>query len=152
MGIAFAGALLLIYILIVWEFGNFRVPLIIISPIPLTMIGIMIGHWVMGAEFTATSMIGFIALAGIVVRNSILLVDFAQNAIRGGMAPREALALAGQARMRPIIITALALMGGVGGDFIGSDFSGYGGIAVLWCLHCNAVNPDRHSNGLRLMV
>lgn len=112
MGIAFAGAMLLIYILVVWEFGNFRIPLIIISPIPLTMIGIMIGHWVWGAEFTATSMIGFIALAGIIVRNSILLVDFAQEAIHDGMEPREALALAGQARMRPIIITALALMGG----------------------------------------
>ncbi len=112
MGAAFGAAILLIYILVVWEFGNFRVPLIIISPIPLTMIGIMLGHWVWGAEFTATSMIGFIALAGIIVRNSILLVDFAQEAIREGMEPREALALAGQARMRPIIITALALMGG----------------------------------------
>ncbi len=112
MGIAFAGAMLLIYILVVWEFGNFRVPLIIISPIPLTMIGIMFGHWLWGAEFTATSMIGFIALAGIIVRNSILLVDFAQEAVSEGMDPREALAMAGQARMRPIIITALALMGG----------------------------------------
>lgn len=112
MGIAFAGAMLLIYVLVVWEFGNFRVPLIIISPIPLTMIGIMLGHWLWGAEFTATSMIGFIALAGIIVRNSILLVDFAQEAVREGMAPREALAMAGQARMRPIVITALALMGG----------------------------------------
>jgi len=112
MGIAFAGAMLLIYVLVVWEFGNFRVPLIIISPIPLTMIGIMLGHWLWGAEFTATSMIGFIALAGIIVRNSILLVDFAQEAVREGVEPREALAMAGQARMRPIIITALALMGG----------------------------------------
>lgn len=112
MGVAFMGAMLLIYILVVWEFGNFRVPLIIISPIPLTMIGIMLGHWIWGAEFTATSMIGFIALAGIIVRNSILLVDFAQEAIRDGMDPREALILAGQSRMRPIIITALALMGG----------------------------------------
>lgn len=112
MGIAFAAAMLLIYVLVVWEFGNFRVPLIIISPIPLTMIGIMIGHWIWGAEFTATSMIGFIALAGIIVRNSILLVDFAQEAIREGMDAREALAMAGQARMRPIIITAFALMGG----------------------------------------
>jgi len=112
MGVAFAGAMLLIYVLVVWEFGNFRVPLIIISPIPLTMIGIMLGHWLWGAEFTATSMIGFIALAGIIVRNSILLVDFAQEAVREGVEPREALAMAGQARMRPIIITALALMGG----------------------------------------
>lgn len=112
MGVAFAGAMLLIYILVVWEFGSFRVPLVIISPIPLTMIGIMFGHWLWGAEFTATSMIGFIALAGIIVRNSILLVDFAQEAIADGMDRREAFAAAGQARMRPIIITALALMGG----------------------------------------
>jgi multidrug efflux pump subunit AcrB len=112
MGIAFAGAMLLIYILVVWEFGSFKVPLIIISPIPLTMIGIMFGHWLWGAEFTATSMIGFIALAGIIVRNSILLVDFAQGKIIEGMGRREAFAMAGQARMRPIVITALALMGG----------------------------------------
>ncbi|MCP4011111.1 MAG: AcrB/AcrD/AcrF family protein [Proteobacteria bacterium] len=112
MGAAFAGAMLLIYILVVWEFGSFRVPLIIISPIPLTMIGIMFGHWMWGAEFTATSMIGFIALAGIIVRNSILLVDFAQEKVAEGMERREAFAMAGQARMRPIVITALALMGG----------------------------------------
>ncbi len=112
MGVAFAGAMLIIYILVVWEFGSFRVPLIIISPIPLTMIGIMFGHWLWGAEFTATSMIGFIALAGIIVRNSILLVDFAQEKVSEGMDRREAFALAGQTRMRPIVITALALMGG----------------------------------------
>ena len=112
MGAAFAGAMLLIYVLVVWEFGSFRVPLIIISPIPLTMIGIMFGHWLWGAEFTATSMIGFIALAGIIVRNSILLVDFAQEKVNEGMNSREAFAAAGQARMRPIVITALALMGG----------------------------------------
>lgn len=112
MGAAFAGAMLIIYILVVWEFGSFRVPLIIISPIPLTMIGIMFGHWLWGAEFTATSMIGFIALAGIIVRNSILLVDFAQEKVSEGMGRREAFAMAGQARMRPIVITALALMGG----------------------------------------
>jgi hypothetical protein len=112
MGAAFAGAMLIIYILVVWEFGSFRVPLIIISPIPLTMIGIMFGHWLWGAEFTATSMIGFIALAGIIVRNSILLVDFAQEKVNEGMGRREAFAMAGQARMRPIVITALALMGG----------------------------------------
>lgn len=112
MGAAFAGAMLIIYILVVWEFGSFRVPLIIISPIPLTMIGIMFGHWLWGAEFTATSMIGFIALAGIIVRNSILLVDFAQEKVNEGMDRREAFAMAGQARMRPIVITALALMGG----------------------------------------
>ncbi len=112
MGIAFAAALVLIYILVVWEFQNFRVPLIIISPIPLTLIGIIPGHWLLGAEFTATSMIGFIALAGIIVRNSILLVDFTQQQIRAGTEVREALCLAGQIRMRPIVLTAMALVAG----------------------------------------
>jgi len=112
MGVAFGVAMLLIYVLVVWEFGNFRVPLIIISPIPLTLIGIMPGHWLLSAEFTATSMIGFIALAGIIVRNSILLVDFAQHEVAKGVEPREALAMAGQVRMRPIMLTALALMAG----------------------------------------
>ncbi len=112
MGIAFAAALVLIYILVVWEFQNFRVPLIIISPIPLTLIGIIPGHWLLDAEFTATSMIGFIALAGIIVRNSILLVDFTQQQIRAGTEVREALCLAGQIRMRPIVLTALALVAG----------------------------------------
>ncbi|CAK0777313.1 membrane hypothetical protein [Gammaproteobacteria bacterium] len=112
MGIAFAAALVLIYILVVWEFGNFMLPAIIMAPIPLTLIGIVPGHWFMGAEFTATSMIGFIALAGIIVRNSILLVDFAKNEILGGRSLRESVVLASETRMRPIMITAFALVAG----------------------------------------
>ena len=80
MGGAFLVALLGIYILVVAQFGSFKVPLVILTPIPLTLIGIMFGHWLFGAAFTATSMIGFIALAGIIVRNSILLVDFVKHA------------------------------------------------------------------------
>ena len=76
MGAAFAVALLGIYVLVVAQFGSFKLPLVILTPVPLTLIGIMLGHWLFGAPFTATSMIGFIALAGIIVRNSILLVDF----------------------------------------------------------------------------
>jgi multidrug efflux pump subunit AcrB len=76
MGIAFAAALLLIYLLIVAQFQSFLTPVVIMAPIPLTLIGILPGHWLTGSYFTATSMIGFIALAGIIVRNSILLVDF----------------------------------------------------------------------------
>ncbi len=79
MGAAFAVALLAIYALVVAQFGSFLLPLVILTPVPLTLIGIMIGHWLFGAAFTATSMIGFIALAGIIVRNSILLVDFHQG-------------------------------------------------------------------------
>ena len=80
MGAAFAVALLGIYILVVAQFGSFTLPLVILTPVPLTLIGIMLGHWLFGAPFTATSMIGFIALAGIIVRNSILLVDFIRHA------------------------------------------------------------------------
>jgi hypothetical protein len=76
MGAAFGVALLGIYILVVAQFGSFKLPLVILTPVPLTFIGILIGHWLFGAPFSATSMIGFIALAGIIVRNSILLVDF----------------------------------------------------------------------------
>ncbi len=80
MGAAFGVALLGIYILVVAQFGSFRLPLVILTPIPLTFLGIMIGHWLFNAPFSATSMIGFIALAGIIVRNSILLVDFIRHA------------------------------------------------------------------------
>ncbi|MES9958983.1 MAG: efflux RND transporter permease subunit [Sedimenticola sp.] len=112
LGLAFAAALVLIYILLVWEFGNFIQPAIIMAPIPLTLIGIIPGHWILGAEFTATSMIGFIALAGIEVRNSILLVDFAKNEMHSGKKVREAVIMAGQIRMRPIWVTDLTMMAG----------------------------------------
>lgn len=112
MGIAFGVALILIYILVVWEFGNFTMPAIVMFPIPLTLIGIVPGHWLFGASFTATSMIGFIALAGIIVRNSILLVDFSRHAVQDGMPVQDAVIYACATRTRPIIITALALMAG----------------------------------------
>jgi multidrug efflux pump subunit AcrB len=112
MGIAFAIAIVLIYMLVVWEFGNFLQPAIIISPIPLTLVGIIPGHWLLDAEFTATSMIGFIALAGIIVRNSILLVDFTVQQRKQGVPVREAVILSCKARTRPILITAFALVAG----------------------------------------
>ena len=113
MGIAFIGALLLIYMVIVAQFGNFILPAVIMAPIPLTLIGIMPGHWIIGADFSATSMIGFIALAGIIVRNSILLVDFARQCmIEEGVSVTEAVIKSCEARTRPIAITALALIGG----------------------------------------
>jgi len=112
MGIAFGVAILLIYMLVVWEFGNFTLPAIVISPIPLTLIGIIPGHWLFDAEFTATSMIGFIALAGIIVRNSILLVDFTRQQVEEGIDVTEAIINSCKARTRPIVITAAALMGG----------------------------------------
>ncbi len=110
MGIAFMAALVLIYILVVAEFRSFLLPLVVMAPIPLTMIGIVPGHWLLGADFTATSMIGFIALAGIIVRNSILLVEFAREKVSEGMTVQDAVILAGRVRLRPIMITALALV------------------------------------------
>lgn len=112
MGAAFMVALILIYGLIVWEFRNFTLAGLIMAPIPLTLIGIVPGHWIMNAEFTATSMIGFIALAGIIVRNSILLVEFIKYELANGAEIKDAVIAAGQVRMRPILITALTLMAG----------------------------------------
>jgi len=112
MGFAFMVSMILIYILIVAQFQSFRTPLIIMAPIPLTLIGILPGHWLTGAHFTATSMIGFIALAGIIVRNSILLVDFIQLKEREGVPLEEAVIQAGAIRALPILLTAAALMVG----------------------------------------
>ena len=110
MGAAFAVALVGIYILVVAQFGSFRLPLVILTPVPLTFIGIMLGHWWFGAPFSATSMIGFIALAGIIVRNSILLVDFIRNASSPDTPLVDVLIKAGAIRFRPILLTALAAM------------------------------------------
>ena len=112
LGIAFAAVLVIIYILVVAWFRSFVTPLVIMAPIPLTLVGILPGHWIFGAFFTATSMIGFIALAGIVVRNSILLVDFIQMEWREKGELKEALIKAGAVRFRPIVLTAAAVVVG----------------------------------------
>jgi multidrug efflux pump subunit AcrB len=112
MGIAFAAVLVLIYVLVVAWFKNFVTPLIIMAPIPLTLVGILPGHWIFGAFFTATSMIGFIALSGIIVRNSILLVDFIQLEQEQGSSLKDAVIKAGAVRFRPIVLTALAVVVG----------------------------------------
>lgn len=110
MGAAFAVAILGIYVLVVAQFKSFRLPLVILTPIPLTLVGIVIGHILFGAPFTATSMIGFIALAGIIVRNSILLVDFIGHAQTGDRPLRDVLLEAGAIRFKPIVLTAAAAM------------------------------------------
>jgi multidrug efflux pump subunit AcrB len=110
MGAAFGVALLGIYILVVAQFGSFRLPLVILTPVPLTFLGIMGGHWLFGAPFSATSMIGFIALAGIIVRNSILLVDFIRHADPERQVTIDILIDAGATRFKPILLTALAAM------------------------------------------
>ena len=112
LGAAFAVVLIIIYILVVAWFRSFVTPLVIMAPIPLTLVGILPGHWLFGAFFTATSMIGFIALAGIVVRNSILLVDFIQMEWREKGELRQALIMAGSVRFRPIVLTAAAVVVG----------------------------------------
>ena len=110
MGAAFGVALLGIYILVVAQFGSFKLPLVILTPVPLTLIGIMLGHWIFRAPFSATSMIGFIALAGIIVRNSILLVDFIRQRSSADLPLRQILLEAGAIRFKPILLTAMAAM------------------------------------------
>jgi multidrug efflux pump subunit AcrB len=112
LGFAFAVALILIYVIVVAWFQSFRVPLVIMAPIPLTLVGILPAHAFMGAFFTATSIIGFIALAGIIVRNSILMVDFADLRRQQGMSLEEAVIDAGAVRFRPILLTAAAVIVG----------------------------------------
>jgi len=119
MGLAFAAVLILIYVLVVGWFRSFIVPLIIMAPIPLTLVGIMPAHAMLGAFFTATSMIGFIAGAGIIVRNSIILVDFIELRIRQGMPLAEAVIDAGATRFRPMLLTAAAVV--VGASVILTD-------------------------------
>ncbi|HEX8755189.1 MAG TPA: efflux RND transporter permease subunit [Steroidobacteraceae bacterium] len=119
MGLAYSVGLVLIYLLIVGQFGSYFVPFIIMAPIPLTIIGVMPGHALLGAQFTATSMIGMIALAGIIVRNSILLVDFIDGAVRAGFALEQAVVRAGAIRAKPIALTAAAAM--LGALFILDD-------------------------------
>lgn len=114
MGAAFAVAILGIYILVVAQFGSFKLPLVILTPIPLTLIGIMLGHGLFHAPFTATSMIGFIALAGIIVRNSILLVDFIRHTRSVDRPLLDVLLSAGAIRFKPIVLTAAAAMIGAG--------------------------------------
>ncbi|UCC49669.1 MAG: efflux RND transporter permease subunit [Gemmatimonadota bacterium] len=106
LGIAFAGALLLIYALIVAWFGSLVAPLVMMTAIPLTLIGIAPGHWLFGAFFTATSMIGMIALAGIMVRNGILLIDYLEARRSAGVVLEQAVIEAGAVRTRPIALTA----------------------------------------------
>jgi multidrug efflux pump subunit AcrB len=114
LGIAFAGALVLIYVLIVGWFGSLTTPLIMMAAIPLTLVGIAPGHWIFGAFFTATSMIGMIALAGIMVRNGILLIDYLEARIAAGIPLASAIIEAGAVRIRPIMLTAGTVVIGAG--------------------------------------
>ena len=119
MGAAYAVGLILIYLLVVAQFGSYLVPLIIMAPIPLTVVGVMPGHALLGAQFTATSMIGMIALAGIIVRNSILLVDFINLQLAEGVPFERAIVQSAITRAQPILLTGLAAM--IGAFFILDD-------------------------------
>ena len=127
MGIAYSVGMIMIFLLIVAQFKSYAVPLVIMAPIPLTIIGVMPGHALLGAQFTATSMIGMIALAGIIVRNSILLVDFVNEQICAGIDLKEAVVNASATRAKPIILTGVAAM--VGAFFIIDDPI-FGGLAI----------------------
>ncbi len=119
MGLAYGVGLVLIYLLVVAQFGSYLTPLIIMAPIPLTLIGVMPGHLLLGAQYTATSMIGMIALAGIIVRNSILLVDFINLQVRGGIEFQDAIVRSAITRAQPIVLTGMAAM--LGAFFILDD-------------------------------
>ncbi|UCB55054.1 MAG: efflux RND transporter permease subunit [Thiotrichales bacterium] len=127
MGIAYSVGLLLIYLLVVAQFRSYIVPLVIMAPIPLTIIGILPGHALAGKQFTATSMIGMIALAGIIVRNSILLVDFINQELRRGISFEKAVAMSAAVRAKPIVLTGVAAMAGA---FFILDDPIFSGLAV----------------------
>jgi multidrug efflux pump subunit AcrB len=110
LGIAFIIAIIIIYMLIVAWFQNFTVPFVMLAAIPLSLIGIVLGHWMMGAYFSATSMIGFIALAGVMVRNSLLLIDFVDIRLNDGVPLKQAILEAGAVRTTPILLTAGAVV------------------------------------------
>jgi multidrug efflux pump subunit AcrB len=124
LGAAFAACLILIYVLMVGWFRSFLTPLIVMAAIPFSLVGILPAHGFMGAFFTATSMIGFMAGGGIVVRNSIILVDFIQLRLKQGMPLREAVIDAGAVRFRPMLLTALAVIVGAGVILMDPIFQG----------------------------
>jgi multidrug efflux pump subunit AcrB len=158
MGIAFAVVMVLIYVLMVGWFKSFVTPIIIMVPIPLTLVGILPAHGIFGVFFTATSMIGFIALAGIIVRNSILLVDFINLELRAGEPLEKAVVKAGAVRLVPILLTQLSTI--IGASFMLSDpiFQGLalamisgivvstaltlGVIPVLYYMYLKLVGPE----------
>ena len=140
--------LLGIYVLVVAQFGSFKLPLVILTPVPLTLIGIMLGHWIFGAPFTATSMIGFIALAGIIVRNSILLVDFIAQRRGSGAPLRQILLEAGAIRFKPILLTALAAMIGAAVILTDPIFQGLAISSAVRPRVVNVADRPRHPGHL----
>lgn len=163
LGAAFAVALVLIYLVLVGYFQSFMLPIIVMGAIPLTMIGVFPGHAIMGQYFTATSMIGFIALAGIVVRNSLLLIDFIIEYRRAGHSLEEAVFQAGVTRLRPILLTAIAIVLGTMVMIFDPVFGGlavsliFGTVAstiltlfvipLVYLGYCRRVSPEKPLRG-----
>jgi multidrug efflux pump subunit AcrB len=149
LGIAFAAVLILIYVLVVGWFRSFVVPLTIMAPIPLTLVGILPAHAMLGAFFTATSMIGFIAGAGIIVRNSIILVDFIELRRRHGMPLDQAVIDAGVVRFRPMLLTAAAVI--VGTSVILSDpiFQGLAVPVLYYVANARSKNTNATQSDLQ---
>lgn len=127
MGIALGGALLAVYFLLVAYYRSFLVPVIAMSSVPLGIIGIFPGHWLVGADFSATSMVGIIALSGVVIRNSLLIIDFIQENLKHGMPLDVAVRQAGAVRLRPILLTTLAIV--LGSAIMITD-PVFGGLAI----------------------
>jgi multidrug efflux pump subunit AcrB len=163
LGTAFAFALILIYLVLVGYFQSFMLPIIVMGAIPLTMIGVFPGHAIMGQYFTATSMIGFIALAGVVVRNSLLLIDFIIEYRRAGHSLEQAVLQAGVTRLRPILLTAIAIVLGTMVMIFDPVFGGlavsliFGTIAstiltlfvvpLVYLSYCKRVSPEKPLKG-----
>ncbi|WP_371349416.1 efflux RND transporter permease subunit [Ancylobacter sp. IITR112] len=127
MGVALGGALLMVYFLLVAYYRSFLLPMIAMSSVPLGVIGIFPGHWLVGADFSATSMVGIIALSGVVIRNSLLIIDFIQDNLKHGMPLDVAVRQAGAVRLRPILLTTLAII--LGSAIMVSD-PVFGGLAI----------------------
>jgi len=128
LGIAFLVVMVIIYMLIVGWFHDFRTPMVMMIAIPLSLIGIVLGHWLLHAFFTATSFIGMIALTGIMVRNSVLLIDFIEIRLRQGETMKQAIIEAGAVRITPILLTTGAVI--IGAAII--DRPDFPGLAISW--------------------
>ena len=150
MGAAFAVAILAIYLLVVAQFGSFVLPLVVLTPVPLTLIGIVLGHWALGAPFTATSMIGFIALAGIIVRNSILLVDFIRTRRAQGIAAASGADRGGSDAVQANLPDRRGCDDRRGFHPDRSDFSGPGDLAGVRPRVLHRLDAARHPGDLRL--
>ena len=140
-------ALLLTFLLLVAYYQSFKIPLVAMAAVPFGLVGIFPGHWLLDTTFSATSMIGIIALAGVVVRNALLIIDFVRDNLRAGMPLNDALCEAGAVRLKPIMLTTITNYVWLGGDDLRSSFRGPRNSINIWFLrfndsHVNLYSPD----------